>query len=95
VTAAEAVMKPRRENGATFVSPMTSDVSRGSALMMDFLRRVEARIQQRNATESKSPAREDRSWASGGIGALAHQQNACVNIPPKRIAGLLHSLQIE
>jgi hypothetical protein len=34
--AADAVMKPRRENGATFVSPMTSDVSRGSALMMDF-----------------------------------------------------------
>jgi hypothetical protein len=24
-------MKPRRENGATFVSPMTSDVSRRSA----------------------------------------------------------------
>jgi hypothetical protein len=38
VTAAEAVMKPRRENGATFVSPMTSDVRTGSALMMDFLR---------------------------------------------------------
>src|SRR5713226_33219 len=35
-----AVMKPRRENGATFVSPMTSDVSMGSALMMDFLWRV-------------------------------------------------------
>src|SRR5712692_2713953 len=33
-------MKPRRENGATFVSPMTSDVSMGSALMMDFLWRV-------------------------------------------------------
>jgi hypothetical protein len=31
-------MKPRRENGATFVSPMTSDVRTGSALMMDFLR---------------------------------------------------------
>src|SRR5882672_6831724 len=29
-------MKPRRENGAAFVSPMTSDVSRGSALMMNF-----------------------------------------------------------
>jgi hypothetical protein len=28
-------MKPRRENGATFVNPMTSDVSMGSALMMD------------------------------------------------------------
>src|SRR6266851_6717452 len=30
-------MKPRRENGATLVSPMTSDVGMGSALMMDFL----------------------------------------------------------
>src|SRR5664279_5040293 len=30
-------MKPRRENGATFVSPMTSDVSWCSALMLDFL----------------------------------------------------------
>src|ERR1700730_1940864 len=30
-------MKPRRENGATLVSPMTSDVCMGSALMMDFL----------------------------------------------------------
>src|ERR1700739_2318305 len=28
-------MKPRRENGATLVNPMTSDVSTGSALMMD------------------------------------------------------------
>src|SRR5712664_4289822 len=27
-------MKPRRENGATFVSPMTSDVRMGSALMI-------------------------------------------------------------
>jgi hypothetical protein len=36
VTAAEAVMKLRRENGAVFVSPITSDVSRGSALMMNF-----------------------------------------------------------
>src|SRR4051812_2778528 len=26
-------MKPRRENGATLVSPMTSEVGRGSALM--------------------------------------------------------------
>src|SRR5450631_547257 len=33
-------MKPRRENGATLVSPMTSDVCMGSALMMDFLCRV-------------------------------------------------------
>jgi hypothetical protein len=30
-------MKPRRENGATFVMPMTSDVYWGSALTMDFL----------------------------------------------------------
>src|SRR5450631_2346998 len=30
-------MKPRRENGATLVSPMTSDVCMGSALMMNFL----------------------------------------------------------
>src|ERR1700730_17908656 len=30
-------MKPRRENGATLVSPTTSDVCMGSALMMDFL----------------------------------------------------------
>ena len=30
-------MKPRRENGATFVSPIASDVSMGSALMVDFL----------------------------------------------------------
>src|SRR5882757_1368553 len=34
VTASVAVMKPRRENGATFVSPMTSDVCMGSALMI-------------------------------------------------------------
>src|SRR5712671_4219940 len=33
-------MRPRRENGATFVSPMTSEVCMGSALMMDFLWRV-------------------------------------------------------
>jgi hypothetical protein len=33
VTAADAVMKPRRENGAALVNPMTSDVSRGSALI--------------------------------------------------------------
>src|SRR6266851_2055504 len=33
-------MKSRRENGATLVSPMTSDVCMGSALMMDFLWRV-------------------------------------------------------
>src|SRR3981081_3803599 len=33
-------MQPRRENGATFVSPMTSEVCMGSALMMDFLWRV-------------------------------------------------------
>jgi hypothetical protein len=33
VTAAEAVMKPRRDSGATFVNPTTSDVSMGSALM--------------------------------------------------------------
>src|SRR5947208_3950667 len=30
-------MKPRRENGATLVSPMTSEVVRGSALMAALL----------------------------------------------------------
>jgi hypothetical protein len=33
-------MKPRRENGATFVSPMTSDVCMDSALMIIPLARV-------------------------------------------------------
>src|SRR3981189_846380 len=33
--AADAVMKPRRENGATFVSPTISDASWGSAVMID------------------------------------------------------------
>src|SRR5882757_1118594 len=33
--AADAVMKPRRENGATFVSPTISDASCGSAGMID------------------------------------------------------------
>src|ERR1700742_3968461 len=31
-------MKARRESGASFVSPTTTDVRTGSALMMDFLR---------------------------------------------------------
>src|SRR6185295_1217059 len=35
--AADAVMKPRRENGATLVSPMTSAVGSGSALMAALL----------------------------------------------------------
>src|SRR6266536_2019168 len=31
-------MKPRRENGAVFVSPITSEVSMGSALIVEFPR---------------------------------------------------------
>jgi hypothetical protein len=49
-------MKPRRENGATFVSPTTSDVSMGSALIVDFLQLVGMRIQQAIPAELKSPA---------------------------------------
>src|ERR1700675_152009 len=52
-------MKPRRENGAIFVSPMTSDVSCGSALMLDSPGFVWL-IQQTNAAERKSPPCEDR-----------------------------------
>jgi hypothetical protein len=59
-------MKPRRENGATFVSPMTSDVSWGSAFMAGFLSSVGRRIQQTNAAERKSPACEDRNRVPNG-----------------------------
>jgi len=53
-------MKPRRENGATFVSPMTSDVSCDSALMLDSRGLFGVRIQQTNAAERKSPPCENR-----------------------------------
>ena len=51
-------MKPRRENGATLVSPMTSDVSMGSALMMDssWLRCAYSR---QISAQRKSPACEN------------------------------------
>src|SRR5436190_18337849 len=49
-------MKPRRENGATLVSPMTSEVGRGSALMAAHL--FGRRIQLANRRERKSPACE-------------------------------------
>src|ERR1700731_2826056 len=53
-------MKPRRENGATFVSPMKSGVCRGSALMVDFLKGLAGmRIQQAIPAKHKSPACED------------------------------------
>jgi hypothetical protein len=39
-------MKPRRENGAVLVSPMTSDVSSGSALIVLLLLKLGRRIQR-------------------------------------------------
>jgi hypothetical protein len=54
-------MKPRRDNGATFVSPTTSEVRMGSALTVDFLRLMGTRIQQALPAERKSPACEDRT----------------------------------
>ena len=66
-------MKPRRENGATFVSPMKSGVCRGSALMAGFLKDwLGMRIQQAIAAKHKSPACEDlrdalRSSAQSGL----------------------------
>jgi hypothetical protein len=75
-------MKPRRENGATFVSPMTSAVSCGSALMMDFLRLVTICIQQTIAAERKSPACEDPADISdrcvGVLGKFDAQKNKAV-----------------
>jgi hypothetical protein len=53
-------MKPRRDNGATFVSPTTSEVRIGSAVTVDFLRLMGMRIQQGLPAERKSPACEDR-----------------------------------
>src|SRR3982751_2479123 len=65
-------MKPRRENGATFVSPMTSGVSMGSARMWGpplgrfrakgrpFASLLGRRIQQTIAAKGKSPACEVR-----------------------------------
>ena len=63
-------MKPRRENGATLVNPMTSDVCRGSALTFDFLGLVgEGCIQLAMRAERKSPACEDRVWRSADASA--------------------------
>src|SRR5882757_3395606 len=56
--AAEAVMKPRRENGATFVSPTISDASWGSAVMIDPPACGRC-IQQTIRGERKSSACED------------------------------------
>src|ERR1700722_18862513 len=67
-------MKPRRENGAIFVSPMTSDVSMGSALMNGFLV-VGAHIREQIPAERKSPACEkssgrDPQWGRRGFGQI-------------------------
>src|ERR1700694_2746338 len=59
-------MKPRRDSGATFVSPMTSGVSRDSALMMDFLWLVGAPIQQAIPADGKSPDREGSAASPAG-----------------------------
>src|SRR5882757_8146559 len=68
--AADAVMKPRRENGATFVSPTISDASWGSAVIVDFLRHIGRRIQQIIRSESKSRACENSArFAADGEGS--------------------------
>jgi hypothetical protein len=54
-------MKPRRDNGATFVSPTTSEVRMGWAVTAGFLRLMGIRIQQALPVERKSPACEDRA----------------------------------
>jgi hypothetical protein len=55
-------MKPRRENGAALVSPMTSDVSRGSARMINLpLAGWNVRSIEQITVEGKSPACEDRA----------------------------------
>src|SRR5450756_3046190 len=56
-------MKPRRENGATFVSPMTSDVSWVSARIMDFLRRVrEAHSANKRRRKQITSLRGSQHW---------------------------------
>src|SRR5882757_5373286 len=73
VTAAVAVMKPRRENGATFVSPMTSDVCMDSALMIVPLARVVVQKfplsvrQVRPVQESFRSRTALESWISRGF----------------------------
>src|ERR1700681_1742134 len=67
--AADAVMKPRRENGATFVSPMISDASWGSAVMID-PPACGRRIQQIIRGEGKSRACEDSAQIRGRWGGI-------------------------
>src|ERR1700722_1327156 len=50
-------MKPRRENGATFVSPMKSGVCRGSALMEGFPRDLLECAFSRQSNTNHQPAR--------------------------------------
>jgi hypothetical protein len=49
-------MKPRRDNGAVFVNPMTSAVNMGSARIRQFLRQSGRRIDRQVRRERKSPA---------------------------------------
>ena len=46
-------MKPRRENGAGVVNPITSDVSVDSALISLSLRLIEGRIQRAIVSETQ------------------------------------------
>lgn len=72
-------MKPRRENGATLVNPMISDVCRDSALTMDFLRLIgKVRIQLAMRAERKSPACEDRGQACVAAWQTARKKNKAV-----------------
>src|ERR1700692_4962277 len=84
--AADAVMKPRRENGATFVSPTISDASWGSAVMID-PPACGRRIQQIIRGEGKSRACEDSAqirgrWGGGGTGGPAKKQGRRRSITP-------------
>jgi hypothetical protein len=67
-------MKPRRDNGATFVSPTTSEVRMGWAVTAGFLRLMGIRIQQALPVERKSPACEDRAGTGARRGKATAQK---------------------
>src|ERR1700730_683483 len=84
--AADAVVKPRRENGATFVSPTISDASWGSAVMID-PPACGRHIQQIIRGEGKSRACEDSTqirgrWRGFGTGGPAKKQGRRRSITP-------------
>src|SRR5690349_18424960 len=89
-------MNPRRENGAVLVSPMTSDVCSGSALIGMLLHRYAAAFGMPIRTERKSPACEDRrdnpceakrsQDMSGGV--LPEKREPATSIPHRNPSGL-------